>query len=151
MHYHQRMHSRSISRVRTRYKDCPKAQGEHKRRSGLLAEQSCAVRSFPRTHLKRTHTDSRVNSARILNWALLLQCTYTRKYTLFFTLILKVQTKMKPFKCIKQLILHSGIYVLLFFHILITNCMSHPWVCNVREPVWGDFENQNQTDRAIKL
>ncbi len=32
---------------------------------------------------------------------------------------------MKPFKCIKQLILQSGIYVL--------------------------FENQNQTDRVIKL
>ncbi len=58
---------------------------------------------------------------------------------------------MKPFKCIKQLILNSGIYVLLFFHILITNCMSHTWVCNVREHVLGDFENQNQTDRAIKL
>ncbi len=28
---------------------------------------------------------------------------------------------MEPFKCIKQLILHSGIYVLLFFHIRMTN------------------------------
>ncbi len=59
--------------------------------------------------------------------------------------------KIKHFKCIKQHILHYGIYVLLFFHIRITNCMSHPWVCNVREQVFGDFENQNQTDRAIKL
>ncbi len=42
MHYSQRVHSRLISHVRTRYKDCPKAQGEHKRRSGLLAEQSRA-------------------------------------------------------------------------------------------------------------
>ncbi len=62
---------------------------------------------------------------------------------------------MKPFKCIKPLILPSGIYVLLSsgpFHVLIiTNCMSHPWVCNVREQVLGGFENQNQTDRAIKL
>ncbi len=125
MHYHQqRVHSRSISRVRTRYKDCPKSQGEHIRRSGLLAEQLRAVWEFLRahahlkrahTHLKRTHTHlkcahthlkrahthlkrahthiwsvrthtseayvhiseahahthSRVNSARILNWALL--------------------------------------------------------------------------------
>lgn len=39
MHYRQRVHSRSNSRIRTRYK----AQGEHKRRSGLLAEQSSAV------------------------------------------------------------------------------------------------------------
>ncbi len=61
---------------------------------------------------------------------------------------------MKPFKCIKQLILQSGIYVLLFsglFHIRITNCMSHPWICDVREHVLGGFERQNQTDRAIKL
>ncbi len=50
---------------------------------------------------------------------------------------------MKPFKCIKQLILHSGIYVQLFFHILITNCMSHPWVYNVREQVFGGFESQS--------
>ncbi len=57
---------------------------------------------------------------------------------------------MKPFKCIKQLILQSGIYVLLFFHIRITN-MSHPWVCSVREHVLGGFERQNQSDRAIKL
>ncbi len=28
--------TRAISRIRTRYKDYPKAQGEHKRRSGLL-------------------------------------------------------------------------------------------------------------------
>ncbi len=34
-----------------------------------------------------------------------------------FSFILEVQTKMKPFKCI---------YVRLFFHILIANCMSHP-------------------------
>ncbi len=61
---------------------------------------------------------------------------------------------MKPFKCINQLILHFGIYVLLssgLLHILITNWMSRPWVCNVREHIFGDFENQNQTDRAIKL
>ncbi len=43
-----------------------------------------------------------------------------------FSFILEVQTKMKPFKCIKQLVLHYGIHVLLFFHILIANCMSHP-------------------------
>ncbi len=49
---------------------------------------------------------------------------------------------MKPFKCIKQLILQSGIYVLFsaLFHILITNCMYHPWVCNVREQVFVGFE-----------
>ncbi len=40
MHYHQHVHSRSISRNRTRYKDCPKAQGEHIRRSGLCARKS---------------------------------------------------------------------------------------------------------------
>ncbi len=52
---------------------------------------------------------------------------------------------MKPFKCIKQLILQSGIYVLLYFHIIIiTNCMSHPRVCDVREHVLGDFGNQTQ-------
>ncbi len=35
-HYRQRVHSRSISRVRTRYKDCPNARGEHIKRLGLL-------------------------------------------------------------------------------------------------------------------
>ncbi len=61
---------------------------------------------------------------------------------------------MQPFKSIKRLILQSGIYVLLssgLFHILITYCMSHPWVCNVKDHVFGGFESQNQTDRAIKL
>ncbi len=51
----------------------------------------------------------------------------------------------------KQLILQSGIYVLLssgLFHIRIINCSS---MSNVREHVLGDFKNQNQTDRAIKL
>ncbi len=49
---------------------------------------------------------------------------------------------MKQFKCIKQLILHSGNYVQLssgLFHILITNCMSHPRVCNVTEQVFWRF------------
>ncbi len=68
-----------------------------------------------------------------------------------FSFILEVQTKMKSFKCTKQLVLHSGIYVLLFFHILIANCMSHPWVCNVREHVWGFWEPEPnwQSDKAI--
>ncbi len=89
MHYHQRVYSRSISRVRTRYKHCTKARGEHIKRSGLL-ESSAVWEVFhalnthlkrtrthlkrtrthlkrTRTHLKRTHTDSRVNSARILS------------------------------------------------------------------------------------
>ncbi len=64
---------------------------------------------------------------------------------------------MKPFKCIKQLILHSGIYVLLSssifshsYHYLHVSSMS-VIIHNVREQVLGDFENQNQTDRAIKL
>ncbi len=35
-HYRQRVHSCSISRVRTRYKDCPNARGEHIKRLGLL-------------------------------------------------------------------------------------------------------------------
>ncbi len=57
MHYHQRVHSPSISRIRTRYKDCPKAQGKHIRRSGLL-ESSAVWEVFHalNTHLKRTRT-----------------------------------------------------------------------------------------------
>ncbi len=71
MYYHQHVHSRSISCVRTRYKDCLKAQDEHKRHSGLLAAQSSAVwEDFcadiwsARTHLKRTHTHTHIWSAR---------------------------------------------------------------------------------------
>ncbi len=55
---------------------------------------------------------------------------------------------MKPFKCIKQLILYSGIYVLLFLSL--TACLIHEYVV-LENTFWGDFENQNQTDRAIKL
>ncbi len=67
-----------------------------------------------------------------------------------FSFILEVQTKMKPFKCIKQLVLHSGIYVLLFFTFLSqTACLIHEYV--MLENTFGDFESQNQTDRAIKL
>ncbi len=68
-----------------------------------------------------------------------------------FLFILEVQTKMKPFKCIKQLVLHSGIYVLLFFFtfLSLTACLIHEYV--MLENMFGDFESQNQTDRAIKL
>ncbi len=47
---------------------------------------------------------------------------------------------MKTFTFFKQLILQSGVYVL--FPILITNYMSHPWVCNVRVQVFGGFKSQ---------
>ncbi len=36
MLYRQRVHARSISRVRTRYKHCPKARGEHKTLGGAV-------------------------------------------------------------------------------------------------------------------
>ncbi len=46
---------------------------------GVTVER--CVRSFPRTHLKCTHTDRRVNSVRILNWALLhFFCAWMNKY-----------------------------------------------------------------------
>ncbi len=51
----QRVHSRSISRIRTRYKDCPKAQGEHIRRSGLLVEQN----AYAHTSEARAHRQPR--------------------------------------------------------------------------------------------
>ncbi len=57
MHYHQRVHSRSISRTRTRYKDCPKAQGEHIRHPGLLVEHW-------RTHIWSARTHTHIWSAR---------------------------------------------------------------------------------------
>ncbi len=60
---------------------------------------------------------------------------------------LKVQRKIIPFKCIKQQILQSGIYVLLssgLFHIHIEYVM-------LENNFLGGFESQNQTDRAIKL
>ncbi len=55
---HQRVHSHSILRIRTLYKDCPKAQGEQIRRSGLLAAQSHVVWEDFRTHVwsARAHT-----------------------------------------------------------------------------------------------
>ncbi len=65
------------------------------------------------------------------------QCTYTRTYAIIVSLIVKVQTKMKPFKCIKQLILHSVIYVLLssgLFHIRITAYLSA--LISVIQHVW---------------
>ncbi len=53
----------------------------------------------------------------------------------------------------KQLFLHSGIYMLLssgLFHILITNtCLIHEYVM-LENKFWG-LGGQNQTDRAIKL
>ncbi len=55
MHYRQNVHSRSISRARTRYKDCLNAQGEHIRRSGLLAKQSPAVWKVFRAHIGSAH------------------------------------------------------------------------------------------------
>ncbi len=57
MHYSQHVHSHSISRVSTQYKDCLKAQCEHIKCWGLLAEQSRAVWEVFRTHIwsARTH------------------------------------------------------------------------------------------------
>ncbi len=60
---------------------------------------------------------------------------------------------MKPFKCIKQLILHSGIYVRLSFFftfVSLTACLIHEYVMS-ENMFLGGFESQNQTDRAIKL
>ncbi len=58
---------------------------------------------------------------------------------------------MKPFKCIKQLILHSGIYVLLFFHILsLTACLIHEYVM-LENMFWGIWEPEPnwQSNKAI--
>ncbi len=41
---------------------------------------------------------------------------------------------MKPFKCIKQLILYSGIYVLLFLSL--TACLIHEYVM-LENTFWG--------------
>ncbi len=60
---------------------------------------------------------------------------------------------MKPFKCIKQLILHPGIYVWLssfFTFVSLTACLTHEYVM-LENTFFGGFESQNQTDRAIKL
>jgi len=58
----------------------------------------------------------------------------------YFSFILEVQTKMKPFKCIKQLVLHSGIYVLLFFllkfFLSLTACLIHEYVM-FENTFWG--------------
>ncbi len=54
MHYCQCVHSPSISRVRTRYKDWPKTRDEHIRRSGLLAEHTHIWSAH--THIWSAHT-----------------------------------------------------------------------------------------------
>ncbi len=67
MHYRHRVCTCPNSRIRTRYKHCPRSQGECKRRSGLFAEHMLCE-SLLRTHLKCT--ESCVYTARILHWAL---------------------------------------------------------------------------------
>ncbi len=63
---------------RTRYKDCPNAWA-YKNLGIVGGTVDLYVRSFPRTHLKCTHTDNRVNSARILSSPPLL-CAWMNKY-----------------------------------------------------------------------
>ncbi len=47
------------------------SSGRNELFSHIYGIVACCVRSFPHTHLKRARTNSRVNFARILNWAFL--------------------------------------------------------------------------------
>ncbi len=55
---------------------------------------------------------------------------------------------MKPFKCITQLILQYGIFVLLAFFtfVSLTACFIHEYVILENTCLGGGSENQNQTD-----
>ncbi len=63
---------------RIRYKDCRSHKTSIKDARDCWSNSN-SVRSFPRTHLKRTHTHSRVYTVRILNFPPLF-CAWMNKY-----------------------------------------------------------------------